>query len=210
MFTALEVDVTDLLQEENELRIDFRSAVRVGNERRAAFLAANPDVPEAVERMDDRSFVRKAQYMYGWDWGPRLVSCGIWQAVELLEFAARLVDVHVVRTPDGEGGWDLTIASRVEGDGVALHTMLDWEAEPFLAPDGGLRHRGRGGGRGRRDPVDARRSRDEPTGVGHRRRGDGPRAKDHRHHRGCRRGRGLDGGFDDPGRRHPTRTARRG
>ena len=136
MFTVLEVDVTDLLQEENELRIDFRSAVRVGNERRAAFLAANPDVPEAVERMDDRSFVRKAQYMYGWDWGPRLVSCGVWQAVELLEFAARLVDVHVVRTPDGEGGWDLTIASRVEGDGVALHTMLDWEGEPFLAPDG--------------------------------------------------------------------------
>ena len=136
MFTALEVDVTDLLKAENELRIDFQSAVRVGNERRAAYLAANPEVPATVERMDDRSFVRKAQYMYGWDWGPRLVSCGIWQAVELLEFAARLVDVHVVRTPDGDGGWDLTIASEVEGEGIALHTMLDWEGEPFLAPDG--------------------------------------------------------------------------
>ena len=135
MFTPLEIDVADRLRETNELRIDFESAVRVGNERRAAYLAAN-GMAETVERMDDRSFVRKAQYMYGWDWGPRLVSCGVWQPVELLEFAARLVDVHVVRTPDGEGGWDLTIESEVEGDGVALHTMLDWEGEPFLAPDG--------------------------------------------------------------------------
>ena len=148
MFTALEVDVTDLLQAVNTLRIDFRSAVRVGQERRAAFLAANPDVPATVERMDDRSFVRKAQYMYGWDWGPRLVSCGIWQTIELLEFAARLVDVHVVRTPDGEGGWDLTITSEVEGDGIALHTMLDWEGEPFLAPDGVYGIEGEGEGEG--------------------------------------------------------------
>ena len=29
-------------------------------------------------RFDERSFVRKAQYMYGWDWGPRLVSAGGW------------------------------------------------------------------------------------------------------------------------------------
>ena len=135
MFLPLEVDVTDLLRPENELRIDFESATRVGEARRVAFLAQN-GLPEAVDRFDDRSFVRKAQYMYGWDWGPRLVSCGIWQSVELLEFAARLLDVHVVRTPDGEGGWDLTVTSTVEGEGVALHTMLDWEGEPFLAPDG--------------------------------------------------------------------------
>ncbi len=135
MFVPLEVDVTDRLKPENELRIDFLSAVRIGNERRAVYLKEQ-GMPAHVERMDDRSFVRKAQYMYGWDWGPRLVSCGVWQTVELLEFAARLIDVHVVRTPDGEGGWDLTIASEVEGEGVALHTMLDWEGEPFLAPDG--------------------------------------------------------------------------
>ena len=135
MFVPLEVDVTDLLQATNELRIDFRSAVAVGTERRAAYFAAE-GIDGAVERFDERTFVRKAQYMYGWDWGPRLVSCGIWQTVELLEFAARLKDVHVVRTPDGEGGWDLEITSEIEGDGVALHTMLDFEGDPFLVPDG--------------------------------------------------------------------------
>ncbi len=135
MFVPLEVDVTHLLQAENDLRIDFRSAIAVGLERRAAYFAAE-GIADAVQRFDERSFVRKAQYAYGWDWGPRLVSCGVWQTVELLEFAARLKDVHVFRTPDGEGGWDLEIASEIEGEGVALHTMLDFDGPPFLTPDG--------------------------------------------------------------------------
>lgn len=136
MFVPLEVDVTGrLLEGKNELRIDFQSAVRVGNERRAKYFAAE-NLPATVERFEDRSFVRKAQYMYGWDWGPRLVSCGVWRPVELLEFSARLLDVHVTRTPDGEGGWNIAIRSEVEGDGVALHTLLDFEGDPFLVPDG--------------------------------------------------------------------------
>ena len=135
MFVPLEIDVTDLLRPTNELRVDFQSALRVGAERRREYFEAE-GIQDTVERFDERSFVRKAQYMYGWDWGPRLVSCGIWQAVELLEFSARLLDVHVVRTPDGEGGWDVEILSEVEGDGVALHTMVDFEGDPFLVPDG--------------------------------------------------------------------------
>ncbi len=30
-----------------------------------------------------RSMVRKAQYQFGWDWGPRLVTAGIWKDVKL-------------------------------------------------------------------------------------------------------------------------------
>lgn len=135
MFTALEVDVTDLLQPANELRIDFRSALKVGAERKAEYFKAE-GIENELDLFAERSFVRKAQYMYGWDWGPRLISCGIWQAVELLEFSARLLDVQVVRTRDDEGGWDIEIISEVEGDGVALHTMLDFEGDPFLVPDG--------------------------------------------------------------------------
>ncbi|MGH8126444.1 MAG: glycosyl hydrolase 2 galactose-binding domain-containing protein, partial [Rhodanobacteraceae bacterium] len=29
------------------------------------------------------TYVRKAAYQYGWDWGPRIVTAGIWQRVEL-------------------------------------------------------------------------------------------------------------------------------
>ena len=42
----------------------------------------------------DRAFVRKAQCHFGWDWGPRLVTCGIWRPCRLEWFeVARITDV---------------------------------------------------------------------------------------------------------------------
>ena len=32
------------------------------------------------------SFSRKAAYSYGWDWGPRLVTAGIWKPIKLRAF----------------------------------------------------------------------------------------------------------------------------
>jgi beta-mannosidase len=32
------------------------------------------------------SFSRKAAYHYGWDWGPRLVTAGIWKPIKLRAF----------------------------------------------------------------------------------------------------------------------------
>jgi len=42
------------------------------------------------------TYVRKAGYQYGWDWGPRLVALGIWKPVRL-EFydSLRLEDLHI-------------------------------------------------------------------------------------------------------------------
>jgi len=60
---------------ENILQIKFKSAVHIGKE-----LAKNVHftIPESP-----RSYVRKAQYQFGWDWGPRLVTAGIWKDVQL-------------------------------------------------------------------------------------------------------------------------------
>jgi beta-mannosidase len=42
------------------------------------------------------SYVRKAPYHYGWDWGPRLVALGIWQPVRLESWdVLRIEDLHV-------------------------------------------------------------------------------------------------------------------
>lgn len=76
MFVPLDLDVGDrLVSGNNTLRVEFRSALVVGRERRRDYLAQE-GLPHDVERFDERAFVRKAQYMYGWDWGPRLVSAG--------------------------------------------------------------------------------------------------------------------------------------
>ena len=85
MFLPLEVDVSDkLVAGKNTVRVEFQSAVRVGRDRRAKYFEKE-GLPIETRAFSERAFVRKAQYMFGWDWGPRLASCGIWQPVQLVE-----------------------------------------------------------------------------------------------------------------------------
>ncbi|GHV00840.1 beta-mannosidase [Bacteroidia bacterium] len=91
MFRTWKVDVTGLLGPgANELRICFRSAITEGLERLARHgysMPANND--QAVNgglKEDERVsvFVRKAPYHFGWDWGPRFVTAGIWRPVRVM------------------------------------------------------------------------------------------------------------------------------
>lgn len=76
MFRSYRIDVRELLHKgDNTLRIYFHSPVN-----KAALLQAQYPVPLP---QDERVFVRKAQYQFGWDWGPRLVTSGIWKPVTL-------------------------------------------------------------------------------------------------------------------------------
>ena len=44
------------------------------------------------------NYVRKANYQYGWDWGPRFVTEGIWQPVRLESWSGvRLDDFHIAQ-----------------------------------------------------------------------------------------------------------------
>jgi beta-mannosidase len=123
MFVPLEVPVGGRLRPgENEIRVDFLSAARIGLERRAKY-AAEEGLRENYERLEDRSFVRKVQCMFGWDWGPRLVSCGIWRPVELVEYVARLGDVYVRQTHRPDGKVELALESSVEGDARVVHVI---------------------------------------------------------------------------------------
>lgn len=50
------------------------------------------------------TYVRKAQYQYGWDWGPRFVTLGIWQPVRLESWShVRVEDFHVRQQRVDEG-----------------------------------------------------------------------------------------------------------
>ena len=44
---------------------------------------AGPEDPAQWGRNPERVFMRKAQFGFGWDWGPRLPTVGIWRPVEL-------------------------------------------------------------------------------------------------------------------------------
>lgn len=76
MFRKWNVPVKDYLKSENNLlQIKFKSAVNEGKELAKKVPFTVPESP--------RSFVRKAQYQFGWDWGPRLVTTGIWKDITL-------------------------------------------------------------------------------------------------------------------------------
>ncbi len=80
----------------NELVIVFRSPIREALPRHEesgfTYPAENDDSNERLS-----VYTRKAPYHYGWDWGPRFVTSGIWRPV-YLEFiqCARIAGLHCV------------------------------------------------------------------------------------------------------------------
>lgn len=78
----------------NELLVVFPSPIR-----QARQIAAN-DPRRAQTGVEDKTYIRKPAYEYGWDWGPRFVNSGIWRPVRLeLWDDVRIADFHVAQ-PD--------------------------------------------------------------------------------------------------------------
>ncbi|WP_160136820.1 beta-mannosidase [Chryseobacterium sp. c4a] len=76
MFRKWEIPVKEYLKQgTNLLQVKFKSAVSTGKELAKKVPFTLPESP--------RSLVRKAQYQFGWDWGPRLVTAGVWKDVQL-------------------------------------------------------------------------------------------------------------------------------
>jgi beta-mannosidase len=79
MFRQWRVPVKALLKQTNQLQIRFYSAKnKVDSIAKAQLPYVLPDNP--------RAYARKAQYHYGWDWGPIFITCGIWKNISLQAF----------------------------------------------------------------------------------------------------------------------------
>lgn len=114
MFRKWEIPVKEFLKEgENELKVKFKSAVKEGKKLAEKVPFTMPESP--------RSFVRKAQYQFGWDWGPRLVTAGIWKDVKL-EFWNRAkvnniqVQQHTVTNSLAKISFNMEIFAEEEGE----------------------------------------------------------------------------------------------
>lgn len=105
MFRTWKTDVKRLLKlKDNELQVYFRSPTKIGMEKWET-------IPFQYRSSNDQSengglfnrkvgvFIRKAGYHFGWDWGPRLVTLGIWRPVYLEAWDnARINNVHYSQT----------------------------------------------------------------------------------------------------------------
>ncbi len=92
-----------------------------------------PGVGAGGADVSKRNLVRKAQFCWGWDWGPVLPTVGIWRPVELLRQRMALIDALQFRTlglnPDGSA--DIRIDAEIEAfAGVPLPTLDIEVADP--------------------------------------------------------------------------------
>ncbi len=105
MFIRWTVDCKkQLVAGENKLRIVFESAINNGLESRKKlgyFLPGAENDQSELGGLGDKKvcvFTRKAGYHFGWDWGPRLVSSGIWQNIELESWnLASIENINVIQ-----------------------------------------------------------------------------------------------------------------
>lgn len=106
MFRTWRFDVTGKLkQTDNELRVKIYSPIIKGIEaleRYGLVLPASNDYSQygGMGEVRVSVYMRKAPYHFGWDWGPRLVTSGIWRDVELKAWSdQRITDVYI-RQPE--------------------------------------------------------------------------------------------------------------
>lgn len=96
MFVGYSIPVKEVLKVgENRLHVRFRSPVR---ETLPQWESNGFDYPADNDHADKRLsvFSRKAPYSYGWDWGIRMVTSGIWRPVTLRFYnVASIADYHV-------------------------------------------------------------------------------------------------------------------
>ncbi|MBF0651247.1 glycoside hydrolase family 2 protein [Dysgonomonas sp. GY75] len=89
MFREWKVDIKDKVKrKDNKLEVLFRSPIKEDIPKWDALPFQYPTGPDQSQQggifnKTVSTFARKAGYHYGWDWGPRLVTSGIWRPVYL-------------------------------------------------------------------------------------------------------------------------------
>ncbi len=104
MFREWKVDVKNILKGgDNQLRVYFHSPAKIDVPKWEALpyhLEAGNDQSANGGLLDRKIsvFARKAGYHYGWDWGPRLVTSGIWRPVYIVGWnEAKINDVQLIQ-----------------------------------------------------------------------------------------------------------------
>lgn len=98
MFVGYEWDVSHKLRQgTNTLVVHLKSPLK---EAMGAYLSNGFNYPADNDHAPIRlsPFTRKAPYHYGWDWGMRLVTIGIWQPVRLICYQEARLKAPLIRT----------------------------------------------------------------------------------------------------------------
>jgi len=123
MFRTWRVKADGLKAGDNTLLVRFRSPI---NEVLPLMAKVAYQLPASNDQGEKTSpYTRKAPYHYGWDWGPRFVTSGIWRPVYFEAWdVARLSDLQIIQREVSRAQAALTakieVTSASESDGELL------------------------------------------------------------------------------------------
>lgn len=131
MFREWLIPVKGLLKKDgNELRIYFHSPIKTDLPNYDALkhpIEAGNDQSENGGVFDKKVsvFARKAGYHYGWDWGPRLVTSGIWRPAYLIGWNdARIDNIQYIQEKVNAKRADIKTRVEVTADKEGEATLI--------------------------------------------------------------------------------------
>ena len=140
MHRTWEFDVKDVLKAgENTITVTFAAAESFINRKgkELYFDASNGD---------NVAHIRKEPCNFGWDWGIKAVTCGIWREMSLVAFdAARLSDVRIVQDHSVKEKVGLTVnvnAERALAKSVAARVTVSLKGKTVASVEGGVPAKG--------------------------------------------------------------------
>jgi len=124
MFRTWGFDIKPHLQRgTNLLRIRFDALTPYVEKHREAYQRQY-----GIDLHNERSWVRKGPYMWGWDWCRPILTQGIWRKIELLGYDSRIVDLAAFQShlPDGEVQLDIhaAVAGQVSRTTLRAQVLL--------------------------------------------------------------------------------------
>jgi beta-mannosidase len=120
----------------NELRVVFHSPIATLLPKVQAMphkIAGNYPSPYGDEPKDamTANFVRKPGYHYGWDWGPRYVTAGVWKPVTLQSWnALRIDDLQLRQDKVTQAQADVTARVAIDAVKPGSYQLRLWQTEP--------------------------------------------------------------------------------
>jgi len=155
MFRSWRVSVRPLLKPgPNTLRILFHSPVTSMIPKVKALPYILPSVSTVNEGNEENvataPYTRKAAYQYGWDWGPRFLTIGIWKPVRLeIWDSARVANFHIQQRKITQDVAELSAELDIEASRSMLASVaINYAGVEFSNPSepkGRTRHPGEKG-----------------------------------------------------------------
>ncbi|WP_300762626.1 glycoside hydrolase family 2 protein [uncultured Bacteroides sp.] len=139
MFREWKVDIKGVLKKgDNKLKVYFHSPIKIDMpkwEKLPYQLESGNDQSENGGLLDRKVgiFARKAGYHYGWDWGPRLVTSGIWRPVYLEAWNdLRIENVQLIQNRVNSGSAKLSSVVEIISDDNVSGAVVTVKADGKL------------------------------------------------------------------------------